>query len=51
MNHITKSQLLCVIASFTAELAKLVEENREGCVRAEDLKRELRHLQRIVDLL
>lgn len=51
MNHITKSQLLCVIASFTAELAKLVEENREGCVRAEDLKRELKHLNRMLETL
>lgn len=51
MNHITKSQLLCVIAAFTVELAKLTEEGREHRVHAGQLKAAIADLNKILETL
>ena len=51
MSPITKRHLLSVIAAFTAELAGLVKDGREHCVRAQALRNSLHNLNQILEAL
>lgn len=51
MSPITKSHLLSVIAAFTAELAGLVKDGREHCLRASELKIALKNLNKALETL